>query len=67
MEFKGGSNNVSSFKDKYTESAPIRKCYECDSTEHLARDCTNRRIEIKCFKCNQIGHVASRCFSVREV
>lgn len=50
---------------KSTQGIPVRKCYKCDSTEHLARDCTNPRKEVKCYFCHNLGHIASRCPSLK--
>jgi hypothetical protein len=39
-----------------------RKCFKCESTEHLARDCPVPKAETRnCFKCDQQGHIARNC------
>jgi hypothetical protein len=37
-----------------------RRCYTCQSTEHVNRDCPNKK-ERACFTCGKTGHVAAKC------
>jgi hypothetical protein len=34
------------------------KCYDCNSTGHIARDCPKGKI---CFRCNKEGHISTDC------
>ena len=52
-----GSSLVAAVQPTDPEAKP-RACYECASTEHLARDCPNRR---GCHRCGGRGHLASKC------
>ena len=41
-----------------------RKCYNCDGTGHLSRDCTVKNganCQMLCYNCNTIGHMARNC------
>lgn len=38
------------------------KCYNCQKSGHIARDCRQQKPrEVKCFKCNKEGHFANSC------
>ena len=40
----------------------VKACYICHSTEHLARDCPNKKDEESvCFICHKPGHKAFEC------
>lgn len=38
-----------------------KHCFNCGSTEHEVKECTNTNKGPKCFKCSQFGHIASKC------
>lgn len=42
-----------------TSSGP--RCYNCQLSGHIARDCTSPRKPLKCIKCNTDGHTAKYC------
>ncbi|GLV46225.1 hypothetical protein CBL_21290, partial [Carabus blaptoides fortunei] len=37
------------------------KCYNCNVSGHLSRDCPKPKLPIRCFKCNEEGHVSRQC------
>ena len=40
----------------------VKACYICHSTEHLARDCPDKKDEESvCFICHKPGHKAFEC------
>ena len=41
-------------------TAPVR-CYNCNRTGHLSRNCRQPRRQTVCYNCNQPGHVARNC------
>ena len=41
---------------------PVRKCFKCQSEEHLANECQNRSTR-KCYKCGLTGHSFNSCNS----
>jgi len=63
--------NVGTDKQDATRSIPIKKefrktydgprCYNCQLTGHVARDCTQPRRPLKCTKCKLEGHTAKYC------
>lgn len=38
-----------------------KRCFNCGSTEHNVKNCTNADKGPKCFKCNNFGHIALKC------
>jgi O-acetyl-ADP-ribose deacetylase (regulator of RNase III) len=39
-----------------------RKCFNCESVDHLARDCpVNKKETRNCYKCDKPGHIAKNC------
>jgi cellular nucleic acid-binding protein len=49
------------------------RCYNCQSTEHRARDCPRNQQQsnqqnkgIKCYNCNQMGHISKNCDQPRR-
>lgn len=67
-EGKGDSKEEGSAEEpsasKTTVYNKVRKCYRCESLNHLANSCTSPSKEITCFLCKQSGHIASRCEKV---
>lgn len=51
-----------SFKSK--EYSP--KCYNCQLTGHIARDCTRTKQPFKCSKCSLEGHTAKYCTTIKS-
>ncbi|KYN50047.1 hypothetical protein ALC62_00074, partial [Cyphomyrmex costatus] len=43
------------------QPAGKKHCFNCGSTEHDVKSCTNADKGPKCFKCNEYGHIASKC------
>ncbi len=43
-------------ESKSNDTGNSRKCYNCNSTDHYAQDCTN-----PCGKCKQEGHISIAC------
>ncbi|GLV46049.1 hypothetical protein CBL_05135 [Carabus blaptoides fortunei] len=37
------------------------KCYNCNVSGHLSRDCPKPKLPIRCFKYNEEGHVSRQC------
>ena len=52
-------------KEQQRHQAP-RRCFNCNQTGHLMRDCRNRLRRFpdtrRCFNCNQPGHLAKDCY-----
>lgn len=44
-----------------------KHCFNCGSTEHDVKNCTEADKGPKCFKCNNYGHIASKCFQTRQL
>ncbi|XP_025266570.1 uncharacterized protein LOC109610141 isoform X2 [Camponotus floridanus] len=38
-----------------------KRCFNCDSKDHLGKACPTKDRGVKCFKCNQYGHIAKLC------
>lgn len=43
------------------KSTDKKHCFNCGSTEHDVKNCTNADKRLKCFKCNNYGHITSKC------
>lgn len=68
--FKNLNPNTPSFTPAGGGAAPTKtglstrvkqevfKCYNCDATDHMARNCPQ---PVKCYKCKGVGHRASGC------
>ena len=48
----------------------IRRCFTCNRSGHIQRDCPRRRQQMinsrRCFNCNRIGHQAKDCWQGNE-
>jgi len=42
---------------------PVRQCFRCGKTGHLARNCRSYPPQVECFKCGRRGHLARECWS----
>lgn len=54
-------DNSGSKVDNKNSNYNFRKCFNCNLTTHLARECKPRK-KIVCYLCKREGHIASRCF-----
>jgi len=43
------------------KSSDKKHCFNCGSSEHDVKNCTDADKGPKCFKCNCFGHIASKC------
>ena len=46
------------------------KCFNCNTYEHMARECKKpkkSRKTRKCYKCNKVGHLAKNCRSKQKM
>ena len=49
--------------DIMIEDETVKSCYICHSTEHLARDCPDKKEDAEqlCYICHKPGHKAFEC------
>ena len=54
-QYKGPTHSL-----PYNQSRDTRRCYNCNETGHLARDCGHEKV-IRCDVCQGYGHKANTC------
>ncbi|MDR3582098.1 MAG: hypothetical protein P4L67_02370, partial [Candidatus Pacebacteria bacterium] len=56
---RGSSSQSNGGSQSGLNNSRVRNCWTCGKTDHLNRQCPNRR----CFNCNGTGHVSAQCTS----
>ena len=62
--FKTTGGKPGHFSRECPDKEAGRKCYNCDGTGHLSRDCTVKNganCQMLCYNCNTVGHMARNC------
>jgi len=58
---KAGTKDARKEHKASSKSSDNKHCFNCGSSEHDVKNCTDADKGPKCFKCNCFGHIASKC------
>ncbi|XP_015433583.1 PREDICTED: uncharacterized protein LOC107189537 [Dufourea novaeangliae] len=64
-ESKNGRGTERNDRGTNTRSPP--RCFNCQETGHLSKDCTKSRKSRSCFKCGEEGHFSRDCPKTKRV